>query len=89
MEEEMIQSAQAVLQDFMDEMKEYEIKCEKLENENENYYETDFFEEFCQIQLNDVIRIQDKYLSKKALSLEQSRRIALNFQPPLSMIKSL
>ena len=78
MEEQIIRSAQVVLQAFIDEMREWEIKWNKISKEYD-----DFIPEYLEKdQLKEVINIQDKCLSKKALSLEQSRRSVLNFRTP-------
>lgn len=78
MDESMIQSAQAVLQGFMDEMKEWEIKWYKV-NIEADYQQLIILQKG---QIKELINIQDKCLSKKSRSLEQSRRSILDVQSP-------
>lgn len=73
-------TAKEVLESFISEMKNFEIKWDMLEeNKGIQWIASDNGSEK---RLEDVITIQDKYLSKKALSLGQGRRIALQYGTP-------
>lgn len=74
-----MEEAKKVLEDFINEMKSYEIKWGEL---MQNDLEKTVSEECNQKRLKEVIEIQEKYLSKKALSLQQDRRITLIFGIP-------
>ncbi|MDQ9011132.1 NTF2 fold immunity protein [Acinetobacter gerneri] len=74
-----MQKAKKILEDFINEMKSYEIKWGELMQKD---LEKTLSEECNQKRLKEVIEIQEKYLSKKALSLQQDRRITLTFGIP-------
>ena len=68
-----------VLENFLSEMKIWEIKWGKiLENDPSQIFTKDGMK----ARLDELILIQNKYLSKKALSLKQDRLTTLSFGLP-------
>lgn len=82
-EEQM--TAKQVLEEFIDEMRKFEeywgVILQKFLNERseENLMHLQSSNEK---RLSDIINIQDKFLSKKALSLKQDRRTTLTYRIP-------
>lgn len=71
--------ARSVLENFIKEMQDYENEWgERMQNS----IEETFSDESNKKRLAQVIEIQNKYLSKKALSLKQDRRTTLTFSVP-------
>ncbi|MFV5516524.1 NTF2 fold immunity protein [Acinetobacter gerneri] len=72
-------SPESVLESFINEMKVYEIKWGELMQKD---LDAIFSDLNCEKRLAEIIYIQNKYLSKKALSLDQARRVNLSFRTP-------
>ena len=74
-----MESAKVVLENFINEMKNYEIEWGNLMQQS---VENALSDESNEKRLEQVIEIQNRYLSDKALSLKQDRRITLTFGIP-------
>lgn len=74
-----VENAKLVLENFINQMKDWEKKWGNVLEKNP---ELIFNEEGMKSRLNELVMIQNEYLSDKALSLKQDRRITLTFGIP-------
>lgn len=75
-----METAKNTLENFISEMKLYELE----RNEKSEKYGSEYIlkKKNHQQALEKIIAIQEKFLSSKALSLKQDRRITLTFRTP-------
>ncbi|NDX19621.1 NTF2 fold immunity protein [Acinetobacter baumannii] len=74
-----VENAKLVLENFINQMKDWEKKWGNILEKNPDLI---FNEEGMESRLNELVMIQNEYLSDKALSLKQDRRITLTFGIP-------
>ncbi|MDC4368224.1 NTF2 fold immunity protein [Acinetobacter baumannii] len=74
-----VENAKLVLENFINQMKDWEKKWGNILEKNPDLI---FNEEGMECRLNELVMIQNEYLSDKALSLKQDRRITLTFGIP-------
>lgn len=74
-----LENAKLVLENFINQMKDWEKKWGNILEKNPDLI---FNEEGMECRLNELVMIQNEYLSDKALSLKQDRRITLTFGIP-------
>lgn len=74
-----VENAKLVLENFINQMKDWEKKWGNVLEKNPDLI---FNEEGMESRLNELTMIQNEYLSDKALSLKQDRRITLTFGIP-------
>jgi len=74
-----VENAKLVLENFINQMKDWEKKWGNVLEKNPDLI---FNEEGMESRLNELVMIQNEYLSDKALSLKQDRRITLTFGIP-------
>jgi len=74
-----VENAKLVLENFINQMKDWEKKWGNVLEKNPDLI---FNEEGMESRLNELVIIQNEYLSDKALSLKQDRRITLTFGIP-------
>lgn len=75
-----MQTPKDVFLDFINQMKNWEIEqTQAFKKYGANYI---VGEEFSKIMRQKLIDIQEKFLSQKALSLQQGRRLSMNFGEP-------
>ncbi|MBJ9483012.1 NTF2 fold immunity protein [Acinetobacter baumannii] len=74
-----VENAKLVLENFINQMKDWEKKWGNILEKNPDLI---FNEEGVESRLNELVMIQNEYLSDKALSLKQDRRITLTFGIP-------
>ncbi|WP_445405278.1 NTF2 fold immunity protein [Acinetobacter pittii] len=74
-----VENAKLVLENFINQMKDWEKKWGNVLERNPDLI---FNEEGMESRLNELVMIQNEYLSDKALSLKQDRRITLTFGIP-------
>lgn len=74
-----VKNAKLVLENFINQMKDWEKKWGNILEKNP---ELIFNEEGMESRFNELVMIQNEYLSDKALSLKQDRRITLTFGIP-------
>lgn len=74
-----MKNALITLKNFIDDMKAYETQWGSLMQKS---LDEAFSDESNQKRLAQIIEIQNRYLSKKALSLKQDRRSTLTFRMP-------
>lgn len=74
-----VENAKLVLENFINQMKDWEKKWGNILEKNPDLI---FNEEGMESRLNELVMIQNEYLSDKALSLKQDRRITLTFSIP-------
>lgn len=74
-----VENAKLVLENFINQMKDWEKKWGKVLEKNPDLI---FNEEGVESRLNELVMIQNEYLSDKALSLKQDRRVTLTFGIP-------
>ncbi|MFI8147054.1 NTF2 fold immunity protein [Acinetobacter sp. ABJ_C5_2] len=75
----MSKKAKLVLETFINQMKDWEKKWGNVLEKNSDLI---FNEKVMETRLNELVMIQNEYLSDKALSLRQDRRITLTFSIP-------
>lgn len=75
-----MQTAKDVFLDFIDQMRNWENEMAQAMKKHGELYICDHA--FSEKMRQQLIDIQEKCLSQKALSLTQDRRLALNFQVP-------
>ncbi|MFW1842796.1 NTF2 fold immunity protein [Acinetobacter pittii] len=74
-----VENAKLVLENFINQMKDWEKKWGNILEKNQDLI---FNEEGMESRLNELVMIQNEYLSDKALSLKQDRRVTLTFGIP-------
>ncbi|AUM26778.1 NTF2 fold immunity protein [Acinetobacter pittii] len=74
-----VENAKLVLENFINQMKDWEKKWGNILEKNPDLI---FNEEGMESRLNELVMIQNEYLSDKALSLKQDRRVTLTFGIP-------
>ena len=74
-----VKNAKLVLENFINQMKDWEKKWGNVLEKNPDLI---FNEEGMESRLNELVMIQNEYLSDKALSLKQDRRVTLTFGIP-------
>lgn len=74
-----VENAKLVLENFINQMKDWEKKWGDVLEKNPDLI---FNEEGMESRLNELVMIQNEYLSDKALSLKQDRRVTLTFGIP-------
>ncbi|XZW20176.1 NTF2 fold immunity protein [Acinetobacter baumannii] len=74
-----VENAKLVLENFINQMKDWEKKWGNVLEKNPDLI---FNEEGMESRLNELVMIQNEYLSDKALSLKQDRRVTLTFGIP-------
>ncbi|MGR2826404.1 hypothetical protein FY048_12920 [Acinetobacter sp. 1124_18A] len=74
-----VENAKLVLENFINKMKDWEKKWGDVLEKNPDLI---FNEAGMESRLNELVMIQNEYLSDKALSLKQDRRITLTFGIP-------
>ncbi|MDT8698769.1 RhsIA family immunity protein [Acinetobacter baumannii] len=74
-----VENAKLVLENFINQMKDWEKKWGNILEKNPDLI---FNEEGMESRLNELVMIQNEYLSDKALWLKQDRRITLTFGIP-------
>ncbi|MFV5640229.1 MULTISPECIES: NTF2 fold immunity protein [Acinetobacter] len=74
-----VENAKLVLENFINKMKDWEKKWGGVLEKNPDLI---FNEEGMESRLNELVMIQNEYLSDKALSLKQDRRVTLTFGIP-------
>ncbi|MCU7696654.1 RhsIA family immunity protein [Acinetobacter sp. AYS6] len=74
-----VENAKLVLENFINQMKGWEEKWGNVLEKNPDLI---FNEEGMESRLSELVMIQNEYLSDKALSLKQDRRVTLTFGIP-------
>lgn len=74
-----VENPKLVLENFINQMKDWEKKWGNILEKNPDLI---FNEEGMESRLNELVMIQNEYLSDKALSLKQDRRATLTFGIP-------
>ncbi|CAA0178368.1 Immunity protein RhsIA [Acinetobacter baumannii] len=74
-----VENAKLILENFINQMKDWEKKWGNVLEKNPDLI---FNEEGMESRLNELVMIQNEYLSDKALSLKQDRRVTLTFGIP-------
>lgn len=75
----MIKEAKIVLESFIREMKAWEMKWGRVLEQSPHEL---FSEDGMELRLTELVNVQNKYLSEKALLMQQDRRITLTFGVP-------